>query len=145
MTVSESYTEEEEWSLSKIIELFNKRHGTNFKSYTEEEERSLSEIIKSFNERHGTNFTREDFLRFELVNKEIMDDDMKDMMLNNPADVVYGAFAEKFFQGMIDVFQKDNELQNLVMNDGDAREQATRHFFKRAKAMVEQLPPLVRG
>ena len=75
--------------------------------YTEDEERSLSEIIESFNERHGTQFSREDFLRFERVNQEIMDDDLKDMMRNNPADVVYNAFSEKFFRGMIRTFQTE--------------------------------------
>ena len=104
--------------------------------YTEDEERSLSEIIESFNERHGTQFSREDFLRFERVNQEIMDDDLMDMMRNNPADVVYNAFSEKFFQGMIRTFQTDNELQNIVMKDSEARELATQHFFKRAQGMV---------
>ena len=104
--------------------------------YTEDEEQSLSEIINSFNERHGTEFSREDFLRFERVNQEIMDDDMKDMMRNNPADVVYNAFSEKFFQGMVRAFQTDKEIQNIVMRDPEAREQATRHFFKRAQGMV---------
>ncbi len=104
--------------------------------YTEDEERSLSEIIESFNERHGTQFSREDFLRFERVNQEIMDDDLKDMMRNNPADVVYNAFSEKFFRGMIRTFQTEQELQNIVMTDPEAREQATRHFFKRAQGMV---------
>lgn len=101
--------------------------------YTEEEERSLSEIIGSFNDRHGTNFTREDFLRFEKVNREIMDDDMTEMIRNNPADVVYNAFSQAFFQGMVQMFQQDNEMRNVVMTDKDAREQATRHFFKRAQ------------
>jgi type I restriction enzyme R subunit len=104
--------------------------------YTEDEEQSLSEIIESFNERHGTEFSREDFLRFERVNQEIMDDDMKDMMRNNPADVVYTAFSEKFFQGMVRAFQTDKEIQNIVMRDPEAREQATRHFFKRAQGMM---------
>jgi type I restriction enzyme R subunit len=104
--------------------------------YTEDEEQSLSEIIESFNERHGTEFSREDFLRFERVNQEIMDDDMKDMMRNNPADVVYTAFSEKFFQGMVRAFQTDKEIQNIVMRNPEAREQATRHFFKRAQGMM---------
>lgn len=102
-------------------------------TYTEDEEKSLSEIIRSFNERHGTNFTREDFLRFEQVNREIMDDDMMEMMRNNPADVVYSAFSQAFFQGMVRMFHKDNEMKSVVMTDRDAREQATRHFFKRAQ------------
>jgi type I restriction enzyme R subunit len=102
-------------------------------AYTEEEERSLSEIIDSFNERHGTQFSRDDFLRFERVTREVMDEDMTEMVRNNPADVVYNAFSQAFFQGMVKMFQNDNEMRNIVMTDKNAREQATRHFFKRAQ------------
>lgn len=101
--------------------------------YTEEEEKPLSEIIESFNERHGTTFSREDFLRFERVNREILDEEMMEMIRNNPADVVYNAFSQAFFQGMVKMFQSNNEMRNVVMTDQDAREQATRHFFKRAQ------------
>ncbi|MBT2132195.1 type I restriction endonuclease subunit R [Aliiroseovarius lamellibrachiae] len=102
-------------------------------AYTEEEERSLSEIIDSFNDRHGTSFSREDFLRFERVTRDIMNEEMTEMVRNNPADVVYNAFSQAFFQGMVKMFQQDNEMRNIVMTDKDAREQATRHFFKRAQ------------
>lgn len=115
-------------TLSPITEF-----GAN--AYTEEEEKSLSEIIESFNERHGTTFSREDFLRFERVNREIMDDDMKEMMRNNPADVVYTAFSQAFLQGMIRMFQTDREMQSIVMKDTAARDLATKHFFKRAQRM----------
>jgi type I restriction enzyme, R subunit len=104
--------------------------------YTEEEERSLSEIIESFNERHGTAFSREDFLRFERVTRDIMDGEMTEMLRNNPADVVYNTFSQAFFQGMVNLFQQDNEMRNIVMTDPAAREQATRHFFKRAQRQV---------
>lgn len=106
--------------------------------YTEEEERSLSEIIDSFNERHGTQFSREDFLRFERVTREIMDEEMTEMVRNNPADVVYNAFSQSFFQSMVKMFQQDNEMRNIVMTDKDAREQATRHFFKRAQRQAQE-------
>lgn len=106
-------------------------------TYTEDEEKSLSEIISSFNERHGTNFSREDFLRFERVNREILTDEMLDMMRNNPADVVYNAFSQAFFQGMVRMFQGDNEMRSVVMTDRAAREQATRHFFKRAQRQAQ--------
>lgn len=106
-------------------------------AYTEEEEKSLSEIIDSFNARHGTQFSREDFLRFERVTREIMDEDMTEMVKNNPADVVYNAFSQAFFQGMVQMFQQDNEMRNIVMTDKDAREQATRHFFKRAQRQAQ--------
>jgi len=107
-------------------------------AYTEEEEKSLSEIINSFNERHGTTFSREDFLRFERVTREIMDEEMTEMVKNNPADVVYNAFSQAFFQGMVKMFQGDNEMRNIVMTDKDAREQATRHFFKRAQRQARE-------
>ena len=107
-------------------------------AYTEEEEKSLSEIINSFNERHGTQFSREDFIRFERVTREIMNEDMTEMVRNNPADVVYNAFSQAFFQGMVKMFQQDNEMRNIVMTDKDAREQATRHFFKRAQRQARE-------
>lgn len=100
--------------------------------YTEDEERSLSEIIKAFNERHGTQFTREDFVRFEQVNRTIVDEDMAEMLRNNPPDVVYAAFSQAFFKGAIDLFQRDSDMKNIVLTDAQVREQAIRHFFNRA-------------
>jgi type I restriction enzyme R subunit len=112
------------------------------KPYTEDEERTLSEIIDNFNQRHGTEFTKEDFLRFEKVNRDILgNEDLKDMLKNNPPDVVYGAFSQAFFEGAIRHFQKDNQLQNIVMTDSQAREQAIRHFFSRALREVREDRP----
>jgi type I restriction enzyme R subunit len=103
------------------------------KPYTDDEEKALSEIINNFNERHGTEFTKEDFMRFEQVNRDILgNDNLKDMLRNNPPDVVYGAFSQAFFEGAIKLFEKDNQLQNIVMTDAAAREQAIKHFFSRA-------------
>lgn len=110
------------------------------KPYTEDEERSLSEIIKTFNERHGTQFTREDFLRFEQVNKEILDEDMTEMLRNNPPDVVFSAFSQAFFKSAIRMFQRDNEMKNIVLSDSQARERAIRHFFNRALREVRENP-----
>ncbi|HAU1788575.1 TPA: type I restriction endonuclease subunit R [Legionella pneumophila] len=108
-----------------------KEFGAN--AYTEDEERSLSEIIESFNQRHGTEFTKEDFLRFEKVNQEILsDENLKDMLKNNPPDVVFGAFSQAFFESAIQLFQRDNQLQSIMMTDADARHQAIKHFFGRA-------------
>src|SRR5690606_8416433 len=62
------------------------RFGAN--PYTEEEQRSLEEIIETFNERHGTNFTKEDFLRMEQINDELLaEEEMVQMLRNNPPDV----------------------------------------------------------
>ncbi len=102
------------------------------KPYTEDEKKELSQIVKAFNERHGTQFTEADMIRFEQVNAEILNTDLSEMLLNNPPDVVYTAFAQAFFQGAIRMFQRDNEMRNIVLTDAAARDQATRHFFNRA-------------
>lgn len=102
------------------------------KPYTEDEKKELSEIVRAFNERHGTHFSEADMVRFEQVNREIMDDDLSEMLRNNPPDVVYSAFSQAFFQGAIRMFQRDNEMRNIVLSDPEAREKATRHFFNRA-------------
>lgn len=102
------------------------------KPYTEDEKKELSEIVKAFNERHGTEFSEADMIRFEQVNREIMDEDMTEMLRNNPPDVVYAAFRDAFFQGAIRMFQRDNEMRNIVLTDAEARDKATRYFFNRA-------------
>ncbi|WMT75904.1 DEAD/DEAH box helicase family protein [Bradyrhizobium sp. Ash2021] len=102
------------------------------KPYTEDEKKELSEIVKTFNDRHGTEFTEADMVRFEQVNREVLNDDMTEMLRNNPPDVVYAVFRDAFFQGAIRMFQRDNEMRNIVLTDAKAREQATRHFFNRA-------------
>ena len=107
-------------------------------AYTEEEEKSLSEIIDSFNERHGTSFSREDFLRVDRVNRDIMDEDMTDMVKNNPADVSFNTYAQAFFQGLIREFQRDNEFRSIVMTDKDARDRMTEFAFKRAQRMAKE-------
>lgn len=113
------------------------------KPYTDDEEKALSEIIDNFNQRHGTEFTKEDFMRFEQVNRDILsNDELNDMLRNNPPDVVYGAFSQAFFEGAIKLFQRDNQLQNIVMTDAVAREQAIKHFFSRALREVRGDYPL---
>ena len=112
------------------------------KPYTEDEKRSLAEIIHTFNERHGTQFTEADFLRFEQVNREILDEDVTEMLRNNPPDVVFSAFSQAFFQGAIKMFQRDNEMKNIVLSDPDVRAQAIRHFFGRALRQAREAPPM---
>lgn len=108
------------------------------KPYTDDEMKELSEIVRSFNDRHGTQFSEEDMVRFEQVNREILDEDLTEMLRNNPADVVYSAFSQAFFQGAIRMFQRDNEMRNIVLSDPEARDKATRHFFKRAMRSVRE-------
>ncbi|TXL75123.1 type I restriction endonuclease subunit R [Vineibacter terrae] len=108
------------------------------KPYTEDEKKELSEIVKAFNDRHGTDFTEADMIRFEQVNREVLTDDMTEMLRNNPPDVVYAAFRDAFFQGAIRMFQRDNEMRNIVLTDAAARDKATRHFFGRALREVRE-------
>lgn len=109
--------------------------------YTEEEERSLSEIVSAFNERHATTFSREDFLRLERVNQEILEDeDLREMIRNNPEDVVRPEFETVFMGALIRMFQRDTEMQSAVMSDNEARDLAIRHFFRTARRQVFEGP-----
>lgn len=108
------------------------------KPYTEDEKKELSEIVKAFNDRHGTEFSESDIIRFEQVNREILNEDMTEMLRNNPPDVVYSAFRDAFFQGAIRMFQRENEMRNIVLTDAEARDKATRHFFNRALREVRK-------
>ena len=80
-------------------------------------------------------------IRFEQVNREILDDNMSDMLRNNAPDVVYAAFRDAFFQGAIRMFHRDNEMRSIVLTDPEARDKATRHFFNRALRQVAEEPP----
>ena len=77
-------------------------------------------------------------IRFEQVNREVLTKDMTEMLRKNPPDVVYGAFRDAFFQSAIRMFQRDNEMRNVVLTDADARDKATRHFFSRALREVRE-------
>ena len=105
--------------------------------YTEEEERSLTEIVNSFNERHGTDFTKQDFLRFEQVNQEIMSDKMTQMLRNNPVDVVYPEFKEEFFNGASRMFEREDNMRHIFLEDELTRDEAIMHFFKRALRLIK--------
>ena len=107
--------------------------------YTEDEQRELSEIVKAFNERHGTDFTESDMIRFEQVNRDILDKDLTDMLRKNPPDVVFNAYSEAFFAGIVRMFQRDTEMKNIILQDSEVREQATRHFFSRAMREAREM------
>lgn len=72
------------------------------------------------------------------MNREILDEDMTEMLRNNPPDVVFSAFSQAFFRGAIRLFQRDHEMKNIVLSDAEARDQAIRHFFARALRQVRQ-------
>lgn len=107
------------------------------KPYTEDEQRELSEIVKAFNDRHGTEFTEDDFIRYEPTYQATLDDDMTDMLRNNAPDVVYSAFSQAFFQGAIRMFQRDNDMRDIVLTDPAARDKLIRFFFNRALREVK--------
>ncbi|KZB66531.1 type I restriction endonuclease subunit R [Thalassospira sp. MCCC 1A02491] len=102
------------------------------KPYTDDEMKELSEIIQSFNERHGTQFTEAQMTRIEAVNPEIVDDNMRAMLRNNPPDVVRLAYEQAAFQGMIRMFQNDAEMRDIILTDSEIRKKVTGYLFGRA-------------
>jgi type I restriction enzyme R subunit len=97
-----------------------------------DDEKTLSEIIEAFNQAHATEFSQDDFLRFEAVKDEVMDENMIATLRNNPADVSRGAFDQAFFKGAIRAFQRDREMQNIILSDPDARNRVFAFMFSRA-------------
>lgn len=108
------------------------------KPYTEDEKKELSEIIRSFNDRHGTQFTEAQMARIEAVNPEIVDDNMREMLQNNPPDVVRSAYDQAVFQGMIRMFQNDAEMRDIILTDPEIRGKVTNYLFNRALRQVKK-------
>jgi type I restriction enzyme R subunit len=107
------------------------RFGAN--PYTEEEQKTLSEIIASFNARHGTEFSAEDYLRFEAVNTDILEDDVwVEMLRNNDPRDVRPRFDAEFMRRAIQAFQRDNAMRNAFMQDQEARNMLMGLMFQRA-------------
>jgi type I restriction enzyme, R subunit len=108
------------------------------KPFTEEEEKTLSEIIEAFNAKHGAEFSEADFLRFEAVKDDVLNENMVATLRNNPPDVSRGAWDQAFFKGAIRAFQRDREMQSIIMSDQDAREKVFALMFSRALREVRQ-------
>ncbi|WP_422001679.1 type I restriction endonuclease subunit R [Roseovarius mucosus] len=108
-------------------------------AYTEEEERSLSEIIDSFNERHGTQFSREDFFRIRQAEDQTYDEEMEEMILRNPADVVWGTWAKTMRTNLVQGLMRDNEVRNILMTDREIMERILMHTFQRAQRRAKEV------
>lgn len=107
------------------------RFGAN--PLTEEEQATLSQIIDAFNQRHGTNFTEDDYVRFEAVNEAILGDEAwTEMLRNNPAQDVRPHFDAEFMRRAIQAFQRDNAMRNAFMQDKEARDMLMSLMFQRA-------------
>lgn len=103
------------------------------KGYTEEEERALSEIINSFNARFGSELTEADFVRFEQVNSEILDDeDMVALIRYNAPDVARGPYGREFRSKAVRAFKRGNQMQSAFLSDEELRERLISFMFGRA-------------
>ncbi|PUB14219.1 MoaD/ThiS family protein [Yoonia sediminilitoris] len=107
--------------------------------FTEEEAKTLSEIIEAFNSRHGAEFSEEDYIRFEAVNQDILDDDTwAEMLLNNDPRDVQPRFEAEFIRRTIQAFHRDGAMQNAFMQDQEARDMLMQLMFRRAVRGAER-------
>ena len=107
------------------------RFGAN--PFTEEEARTLTEIIQAFNARHGTEFSEEDYIRFEGVNNDILEDEeWLEMLRNNSPDDVRPRYDAEFMRRTIRAFQRDNAMRNAFLQDPEARGMLMALMFQRA-------------
>lgn len=95
----------------------------------DEEQRSLSEIIKLFHQLHGMPFTEKDKNRLEQVNQEIRNEKMAEMLRNNPREDVYRVFSKEFFNEASRMFEREENIKNIFLEDKVIRDRLIRHFF----------------
>jgi type I restriction enzyme R subunit len=107
------------------------RFGAN--PCAEEEAKTLSEIIEALNSRHGTEFSDEDYIRFEAVNQDILDDDAwAEMLRNNDPRDVQPRFEAEFVRRTIQAFHRDGAMRNALMQDQEAHDMLMQLMFRRA-------------
>ena len=111
--------------------------GFGAKPAGDEEDEALSAIVTSFNERHGTDFRPEDMRRFEQDADAVADDDdMSEMLRNNPRDVVFPVFNTKVFNQLVRRLHRENKLSNIILTDPEVRERLTKYLFDRAMKKI---------
>lgn len=107
------------------------RFGAN--PFTEDEAKTLKEIIEAFNSRHGTEFSEDDYIRFEAVNNDILnDEEFAEMLRNNDPRDVRPHFDKQFMRRARQAFQRDNAMRNAFMQDEEARKMLMTFMFQRA-------------
>jgi len=73
------------------------------------------------------------------MDQEALEDpDLREMIRNNPEDVVRPEFESAFMSALIRMFQRDTEIQSAVMSDNGARDMAIRHVFRTAHRQVAE-------
>ena len=65
--------------------------------------------------------------------------DMIDMLLNNPIDVVSGTFKERFKKAVLEQFLKQNDFQNSYFSDPQAQAAIGEMYLQRALEKVQQM------
>ena len=108
------------------------------KPFTEKEAKTLQEIIDAFNERHGTSFSEADYLRFFAASEKVMEDPgMQATLRNNPPDVSRGTFERAVYPEIIQAFQRDREMSNIILTDAEARAKVFDLLFSMALRQVK--------
>ncbi len=88
-----------------------------------EEKAHLSEIIEVLNKRFGTEFTEADKLFFNQIEVAMMnDDELKTSAKVNKIDNFRFAFEEKFDDILIDRMEQNQEIANRILEDKEFRE-----------------------
>jgi type I restriction enzyme R subunit len=106
--------------------------------YTADEEAALSDILKAFNERYGTNFTKEDMIRLDQLGNSLLEDEnLRELLASNPVDDTLAHFTDHFFSAMIAMFHKDKQMQNILLQDQDARDQMMKFAHQRAVRLAK--------
>jgi len=101
-----------------------------------DEKEKLSNIINLLNKKFGTEFNDADRLFFDQIEEELyQDEDLKMRALNNPLDNFKYAFEEVFINKLIDRMDANQEIFDKIMEDtefkNDVKNWLTQKIYQR--------------
>ncbi|ACB84384.1 type I restriction endonuclease subunit R [Natranaerobius thermophilus] len=97
--------------------------GTGQNKDKEDEKAPLSEIIEIINERFGTDFTENDWLFFEQIKNDMLEDEeLEKHARNNRKDNFYYAFKDHFDKKTIKRRTQNMELFAMLMDNEEFKE-----------------------
>ena len=108
----------------------------------EDQEIRLSELIDILNKRFGTDFSQADQLFFDQIQEEaIENEELQKAAANNSKDDFRYVF-EKAFEGLvIDRMEGNEEIFGRIMSDGEFRSLAIEHLLSKVYEALKSEPP----
>ena len=78
-------------------------------------------------------------IRLDQVGNSLLEDEnLRELLASNPVDDTLAHFTDHFFSAMIQMFHRDGQMKNILLQDQDAREQMMKFAHQRAVRISKQ-------